>query len=429
MAAKLIWITVVTTVFFFMVAACFAQPATELSIYNFAGLVSGAGGKPFASLVADQQGNFYGTTYQGGTGACTDRTGKVIGCGTVFELTLSGSEWIVSKQYSFQGGLEGQQPQGPVTLDAHGNVYGMTLAGGGLGGCYVEGVYVGCGTVFRLTPNAGGGWAKALLHAFDGNDGAFPFGGLTFDKAGNLFGTTSSGGLFQGGNVFEMSHAQSGWLFIPVYDFGTNVNDGNYPIVGVIVDRHGNLYGTTTYGGRPTCYCGIAFELSPTGTGWKEIILHSFAGGLADGAFPYAPLIFGAPGTLYGTADSGGYQGCIAYGCGTVFSLSRSSGGWVETQLHHFTGGSQDGGLPNGLVLDGTGNIYGTTFVGGASGNGTVFKLSTDGSWNILYSFAGGSVDGSKPVAGLAFDNAGNLYGTTSQGGTYGLGTVFQLTP
>jgi uncharacterized repeat protein (TIGR03803 family) len=198
----------------------------------------------------------------------------------------------------------------------------------------------------------------------------------------------------------------------------------------VIVDSQGNLYGTTTYGGNPTCDCGIVFKLVHSAGGWRELILHRFTG-LSDGAHPYAPLVLDDTGKLFGTTNDGGNQGCSPfYGCGTVFALSRSAGGgWKETKLHQFVGGSSDGALPNGLVIDGSGNIYGTTFSGGTTDNGTVFKLSrADRTWSILHSFSGGTTDGALPFAAVTLDSLGNLYGTTGHGGTYGLGTVFEVT-
>jgi uncharacterized repeat protein (TIGR03803 family) len=409
-----------------------AQQLEETLIFNFAGLASRSGDGPFSNLVFDQQGNLYGTTYRGGTGNCIDHNKNIVGCGTVFELTQVSGVWTVTRQYNFRGGQDGQKPYGPVTLDTAGNVYGTTETGGGSGACYDEGILVGCGTIFRLSPNASGGWKKTLIHALSGgaSDGAFPLGGLTFDHAGNLFGTTAAAGSFQEGTVFAIRRANGAWSFSTIYNFGSNANDGDYPTVAVIVDKQGNLYGNTTYGGDPACDCGIVFKLTHTASGWNEAILYRFEL-VTDGAHPYAPLVLDEnTGKLLGTTSDGGNGKCFPNaGCGTIFALSRSSGGdWKETKLHQFTGGSSDGSSANGLVLDSSGNIYGTTFGGGASDSGTVFKLSrADRTWTILHSFSGGATDGALPSAAVTLDSLGNLYGTTAQGGTYGLGTVFEV--
>ncbi len=384
-----------------------AQQLEEISIYNFAGLASGSGDGPFPNVIFDKQGNLYGTTSRGGSGTCIDRNKNIVGCGTVFELTPAGGVWTVGKQYDFGGGQDGQKPYGAVILDAAGNVYGTTLTGGGLGNCSDEGILVGCGTVFRLTPNASGGWTKTLLHAFNVVEGAYGRG-----------------------NVFAIRRSNGSWSFSSIYDFGANVNDGDYSVAGVTVDSQGNLYGTTFNGGKPTCDCGIAFKLVHSTGSWRELILHRF-NGLSDGGNPYAPLVLGSGGRLFGTALSGGNQGCFPWvGCGVVFALSRTAtGGWKETQLHGFTEGTGDGTLPNGLVIDGSGNIYGTTFSGGTTDNGTVFKLSrADWTWSILHSFSGGTTDGAQPNAAVTLDSLGNLYGTTAHGGAYGLGAVFEIT-
>jgi len=205
------------------------------------------------------------------------------------------------------------------------------------------------------------------------------------------------------------------------------------------MDQAGNLYGTTcgsdcAYGGK----AGAVFRLSKIGSSWPLNPLHNFAGG-NDGANPYAGVVFGPQGILYGTTPHAGRNGCDGSGCGTVFSLKpyptackTALCGWQETVLYSFTGGS-DGMNPalGDLIFDRAGNLYGTTSAGGADGYGTVFELvPSQGGWTekVLYSFTGGN-DGSQPFAGLIFDNAGNLYGTTVYGGTYGWGTVYELTP
>jgi len=202
-----------------------------------------------------------------------------------------------------------------------------------------------------------------------------------------------------------------------LYSF-TGGNDGANPVAGVVRDKAGNLYGTTFDGGASLL--GVVFKLDKTG---KETVLHSFTGG-TDGANPYGGVVRDAAGNLYGTTY---YQGTL--GDGTVFKLDKTG---KETLVYSFAGGG-DGASPTAsLVLDTTGNLYGTTFVGGAFGFGAVFKLDTAGQETVQYSFTGGN-DGAWPYAGLTRDAAGHLYGTALEGGTgcggSGCGVVFELIP
>jgi uncharacterized repeat protein (TIGR03803 family) len=326
----------------------------------------------------------------------------------------------------------GQFPRAGLILDAAGNLYGTTSSGGAHNG----------GSVFELTPSAGG-WTGTLLYSFCAQtactDGMEPFGGLTFDASGNLYGTTRSGGANAGGTVFELTHAANGWSESVLYSFcaRTLCEDGTDPQTSVILDSAGNLYGTTAEGGRP--HSGTVFKLTPTGNGsWVWKLLYAFAGG-ADGKGPTS-LILGTSGDLYGTAVAAG-EGDD----GTVFELSpTANGSWVPSTLHYFQGGT-DGKFPSGLVFDTAGNLYGTTTGGGGTSGrecgicfGTVFELTPNSAvgWteSVLYRFTRGS-DGSTPSAGVILDQAGNLYGTTLDGGTgmcrdnTGCGTVFELSP
>jgi uncharacterized repeat protein (TIGR03803 family) len=231
-----------------------------------------------------------------------------------------------------------------------------------------------------------------------------------------------------------------------LYSFGTKSGDGTLPQGGLIADAAGNLYGTTVLGG--VADSGTVYELSPPvtpGTGWTESVLYAFRGG-EDGRSPVGNLAFDTQGNLYGTASSGGNPSC-QFGCGTVYELSppiTQGGAWTETTVYSFTGGS-DGEVPNaGLVFDRAGNLYGTTALGGSMrlcdgqnlGCGTVFELSPPGvpggAWTerILYSFTGGS-DGALPLASVVLDDAGNLFGSAAQGGDQNCmcGTVFELSP
>ena len=395
---------------------------------------------PVSALIFDNAGNLYGTTQYGGTGICTFNT-TTPGCGTVFELSpKQGGGWVETILHNFvDDGVDGTAPQAGLILDAAGNLYGITTYGGS-GNSFSCAYNPGCGTVFELSPVAGGGWTEKILHNFtqDGVDGIIPETSLIFDAAGNLYGVTDDGGAnFYYGTVFELSpHAGGEWTETILHSFNNNGADGYYP-QGVILDASGNLYGTTYNGGANTE--GTVFELTPAaGGGWTETILNSFGKTGFDGYNPYAGLIFDAAGNLYGTTNYGG-GGRTNSGGGTIFKLTPAiGGGWTETILHSFEHSATSGDFLRGaLIFDASGNLYSTTELGGHStlcsgGCGTVFKLSpgADGIWTetLLNSFARGK-DGQYPTAGVIFDAAGNLYGTTSAGGLYGDGTVFEITP
>jgi uncharacterized repeat protein (TIGR03803 family) len=268
----------------------------------------------------------------------------------------------------------------------------------------------GCGAVFKVSPDG----TETVLYSFlagtlDGND---PAAGVIIDKQGNLYGTTFSGGTFgYGGTVFRL--APDGTETI-LHSFG-GTSDGNRPQAALIRDGRGNLYGTTVAGGAYGN--GTVFEITAIGT---ESILHSFAQNTSDGGFPQSSLIIDSRGNLYGTTVYGG-----AYGYGTVFRISP---GGTETVLHNF-GNKSDGQTPYGsLVMDDSGVLYGTTSGGGALRAGTVFKLSPNGAEWVLHSFDPKLGDGEFPIAGLLLDANGNLYGTTTFGGSLGAGTVFEIT-
>jgi uncharacterized repeat protein (TIGR03803 family) len=383
---------------------------------------------PYANLIFDASGNLYGTTEAGGAH----------GYGAVFEFSpKTGGGWTEKLLHSFGAtSTDAQRPAAGLILDASGNLYGTTNAGG---------VY-GYGAVFELSPKTGGGWTEKLLHSFNENgvDGAKPNAVLIFDGAGNLYGTTLLGGAVGGpdypyGTVFELSPTAGGhWTETVLYSFGptsTDVTDGYNPFSSLIFDGVGNLYGTTGYGGA--YQDGTVFELSPAaGGGWTEAVLYSFGATSTDGYNPFSSLIFDGVGNLYGTTNNGG---AYHFHNGTVFELSPEAGGlWTETVLHSFNKNgtnNQYGYAPYaGLIFDASGNLYGTTTDGGTSGNGTVFEFSpaAGGIWTetVLHSFLSrGGKDGSAPYTGLIFDAEGNLYGTTQIGGHDGYGTVFEITP
>jgi uncharacterized repeat protein (TIGR03803 family) len=360
---------------------------------------------------------------------------------------------ILLHQFHF---ADGALPEGALVADAQQNLYGVTYGGGGQGSCSYNRHFAGCGTVFELTRASGGIWNQNVIYAFQGgSDGAFPQAGLVFDRAGNLFGTTSAGG-FNGtclnepgcGTVFELTPpAQQGgnWTESVLWVFGNGV-DGADPRANLIIDQTGNLYGTAHIGG--TFGGGTVFELSPPsapGGSWTETTLHSFTGllGTDDGYNPVAGLAYDKAGNIYGTTPLGGQYSALCpapAGCGIVFRLRPSSGGtWTEKVLYAFQGGS-DGISPGGNLLVFQQSLVGTTEGGGQNDQGTVFQVAASAGGvaeTILYNFQGGS-DGISPVGGLVADRAFNVYGTTIAGGSGsggncsnnpGCGTVFQLVP
>jgi uncharacterized repeat protein (TIGR03803 family) len=325
-------------------------------------------------------------------------------------------------------------PSGGLISDAAGNLYGVTTGGGkGDGG-------LGYGTVYELSPAAGGGWKPKSLYQFQtGTDGQGPIGGLFMDSSGNLYGTTQYGGThlctdnydkFSCGTVFELSpNGSGGWSEKVIYNFSQKY--GYAPISSLVMDAAGNLYGTTAGGGQAGAR-GTVFELRRTGQEWTQRTLHNFSQA-GDGFGPSSPLILDATGNIYGETILGGQSN----GGGTVFELAKTTSGWKEEILFSFdTDGSGASGLEpsGGLIFDSAGNLYGTTLYGGVGGGyGTVFQLTpTSGeNWNetVLYNFQPDQYNRCSPGAGLVMDSAGNLYGTTWWGGSASNGSVFKLKP
>ncbi len=256
------------------------------------------------------------------------------------------------------------------------------------------------------------GQQERVLHSFNNNgkDAYGPVAGMIFDATGNLYGTTTSGGVYFAGSVFELSpKAGGGWTEKILHSFNPNAKDGNDPLGGLVMDRAGNLYGATLFGGANNT--GTVFELVPkTGGGWAERILYSFNNTGTSAESPVGSLVFDAAGNLYGTTAYGGSgTGCFS-GCGTVFELSPGQGGrWTEKILHSFTINGTDGSTPwAGVTLDPAGNLYGTTSAGGPgdcnAGCGVVFELTpgVGGTWTetILHSFNSDGTDGLETYVG-----------------------------
>jgi uncharacterized repeat protein (TIGR03803 family) len=382
-------------------------------IHNFTGGKDGA--YPYAGLIIDQSGNLYGTAFAGGRGTCLPQD---IGCGTIFKLTHSASGWSFKTVYAFQGGNDGAGPYDTVVIGPNSSLYGTTVEGGN------QTCPSGCGVVFELKPPTAAcetevcPSTETVLYRFRGNtDGFYPYSNVIFDKAGNLYGTTEQGGTGANGGpgtVFELAASKRGWAKRTLYNFSES--PGN-PYSGVTFDRAGNLYGTLAQSSN----YGAVYQLSRSGSTWTENIIHTFQAD-KDGYNPVASVILGKSGNLIGATDSGGPQGggtvyslrslksgwvlTTLYGFpnqgtgpwaqlmdaggdrygttqgnpsvgtwGTVFKLTHTSSGWKETLLHRFTGGS-DGGIPlSTIVLDSHGNLYGTASAGGASNVGVVFEI------------------------------------------------------
>ncbi len=422
-----------------LVLATAAWASSEQAIYTFTG-GSSDGSNPLSALVADKVGNLYGTTLTGGGYPNCSPFGQ--SCGVVFQLTpKSGGGWTESVIYTFTGGADGGYSYNGLVMDAKGNLYGTTYLGGTpTGGC-PGGT---CGTVFELSPpqHKGDVWKETVLYSFCSQsgctDGSYPVDRLIIDKQGNLYGTTNVGGLSGGCNtsgfggygcgvVFKLTHGKSGWKESLLYTFNGN-SDGGFPYGGVTFDKSSNLYGTTN--GEGAYGAGTVYELKKGAKGWKENTLYSFSGG-TDGGYSVAPLIIDAAGNLYGTAESGG-----ASYYGTVFELQHAKSGWTEKTVYTFTGG-QDGGYPSASLVKRGKSLYGTSWGGGNKsgcyyGCGAVVELTQGkNGWteNTLYGFTGGA-DGGEPNNSVLFDKSGNLYGTTTIGGDYGTyGVVYQITP
>ncbi len=354
----------------------------ETVLYSFTG--GADGGNPYAAVICDSAGNIYGTTSGGGSA----------GAGVVFRVNGVGHESVL---YSFTGGADGGYPSAGVIRDSAGNLYGMTCCGGA----------AGAGVVFKLDKKG----HETVLYSFTGGaDGGYPFGyeqGVIMDSAGNLYGTTTYGGVAGAGVVFKLDRKGDETV---LYSF-TGGADGGYPTAGVIQDWAGNLYGTTNGGGAAGA--GVVFKLDRKG---NESVLYSFTGG-TDGGYFLAGLIQDWAGDLYGTTAYGG-----AAGAGVVFKLDRKGN---ESVLYSFTGGADGGPSYASLIQDWAGNLYGTTAFGGGPGAGVLFKLDPAGDETVLYSFPGS--DGSGPGSGVIQDSVGNLYGTTNGGGPANAGVVYKL--
>ena len=381
--------------------------ATEKVIYNFAAIPDGH--LPVGPLTADSQGNFYGTTDQGGNSNSV---------GTVFELSPDGhGGWSEKVLYSFcsVGGascLDGAYPLGSeLAIDGMGNLYGTTYSGG-------TGNW---GTVFELSPE-GEGWSEKVLYNFTGQlDGSNPQSGVILDSSGNLYGTNPVAWGTNGGVVFKLSPSENEWTYTVIY--GIEFINAQYFTPGLVMDGNGNLFGAA----------GLdVFELTPNGGAWDSTILHTFPG--SGYAFEGTPVL-DQSGDIYGTMMHIAKRG-RQWKSGEVYQLTRKNGVWKSKTLYSWPSGT---GPRGGVVLDSSGNVYGANFGGGTYGQGRVFELlkpakgnkySERDLWNFcdLTPECQNSRGGALPLDGVIL-SGGNLYGTTSTGGTTNGGVIFEIIP
>jgi len=391
----------VALAFLFLPGVSAIQAQTYTVLHNFDG--GDDGGEPASGVTFDQQGRIYGTASLGGSH----------GYGLVYRIVHQGEGAVLSPIYNFHGG-DGDTPYARVLFGPDGLLYGTTAFGGAGSD----------GTVFSLQPPATAcetvlcPWVETVLHGFTGGaDGGYPeFGDLSFDQAGNIYGTTESGGSSGDGVVFKLSRSGGGWTESVLWNF-TGHGDGGGPYAGVIFDNAGNLYGTATFGGASNL--GTVYELSPTQSGWTETTLYSFTNN--DRGNPFGGLAMDANGDLFGLTGGG-------YGPGAAYELTLLNGSWSFTLLQSFT--EEEGPLA-APTLDAQGNLYGPLPFGGEDGEGEIFKLTPSGNqwiYSAFYQFGSGS-GGVEPDGAVTFDASGNMYGTTLVYGSGGLGTVWEITP
>jgi len=360
-------------------------------LHNFTGGADGA--NPYAGVTVGPSGVLYGTASRGGA----------YYNGTVFKLSRVNSSWIFSPLYPFTGNYDGGVPYGGVVIGPNGALYGTTFYGGALN----------YGVMFELRPSATFCrsvlcyWNETILQTFGQFqvDGEYPqYVNLAFDQAGNIYGTTLSGGLYDFGTMFELGSGGE-----TIYAFGSG-GGGVYPPAGVVLDTTGNVYGTTNSG---------VYQLMPSDGGWVENVLVNFNG--ANGDYPQDSLIIDDSGNLYGTTVLGGQNGD-----GVVFRLAPSGGGFTYSVLYSFSACEPHGGV----AMDAAGNLFGVCQTGGANGDGWIFELTNCGETCgvvDLHDFSGS--DGSGPLGAPVLDANGNLYGTTLSGGTVtcGCGVVWEI--
>ena len=382
-----------------------AESQTYQVIHNFTGEGSD-GATPYGGPTLDPSGNLFGTTNLGGSNAD----------GTVYELSPNGSSWTFNTIYNFAGGSDGAGPGfGSLVIRHDCSLFGTTEGGG-----------TALGIAFKIRPHGNPchkpdfTWQERVLHRFGhGQDGGQPTNGVAFDRSSNFYGTANLGGAYNNGAIFEVTHSDGYWTESLIYSF-TGGNDGGTPVSGVTLDKAGNLYGTTSFGGLYGT--GVVYELSPSPSGWTETVLYNFEG-QSDGEFPVGGVIMDKAGNIYGSTFLGGHNGG-----GTVYQLSPSGGSWTLATLYSFStyygpynkltldAAGNLYGAANGAGANGFGSVFKLTPV--------------DGGWAFtdLYDFTGGS-DGGQPYGSVAVDTQGNIFGTAVIGGSNNQGVVFEITP
>lgn len=421
-----------------LLATLLTMPVIHAQTFSILHTFTGGqdGGNPFGALAIDHSGNLYGVATYGGNTSCPEVGGYYRGCGVIFKMKRSGSGWLFQPLYLFSGG-DGANPSGGVTVAPDGTLYGTTNAGGG-GSCPQVWGNSGCGTVFHLRPSptrclaVSCRWTDTELYQFTGgSDGGGPWGGVALDQAGNVYGTTYEGGSGYG-VAYAITPSQSGWTESVIHTF-TGGSDGGDPASNPISDSNGNLYGTTLCGGSSGSNCagyGTVFELTRSGSDWNESVLYAFPTN-GDTALPQAGLTSDSAGNLYGTTEGG---------LNTVYELSPGSGAWTFTSLYEISFGGLDA-FRSPVTMDSAGNLYGVTEFGGGGGGGecpygcgTVFKLSPSaGGWTYTTLHEFDYSDGFEPYGGVVVDGNGVVYGTASAGGggncQLGCGVVWQIAP
>jgi len=330
---------------------------TESVLYSFPATIYSYSVSPNGPLVRDSAGSLFGVTANGGDPVCQ--------CGEIYELTRSSRVWTETDIHNFVGGAnDGQYVNQGLVRDSEGNFYGSTGNGGGNQDCD------GCGTVFEFSPGSDGTWTETIIYSFSGGrDGQGPYGPMAIDAEGNLYGMTTSSGVYGYGTAYKLALSNGIWTETTLFDFTLDATGGSVSqISGIAVDPSGNLFATAPYAGGNQV--GILYELKPTAGYWNYSVVHTFTGA-GDGGFPFGGLTTDKAGNVYGTTIYGGI-----YEYGTVYKfVPGKAGRWNETVLHSFTNG-YDGSIPWGVILDSSGNLYGTAGEGGANNNGVVFEIT-----------------------------------------------------
>ena len=381
-----------------------AQAQTYNVIYTFRFFLDGA--QPYSGVTIKAD-TLYGSTHSGNEGTSW---------GDVYQLRFHGSGWIYTGLHLFDGTLEAKPVFGPDNL-----LYGTSP--NNISQLVNGYVYSLSPPISAFCPTIRCPWNMKVPYAFqNGSDGRTPrAGSLLFDHAGSMYGTTSAGSLNDNGAVYKLINSGGNWSEQTLYQF-TGTPDGANPYSGLIFDALGNLYGTTMQGGQNNA--GAVYKLTLNGGGYTESVIYSFNAS-TDGGAPHAGLIFDSAGNLYGATTSGGPGGA-----GTIFQLSPNGSGYDFHIIKSFSGGASCGPYAS-LSMDGSGNLYGTTYCGGTFNSGNVFKLTRSGSdfiYSSIYDFTG-DTDGKNPYSDVSFDSHGNLYGTTSHGGMENSGVVWQIVP